>query len=239
KKAAHIVNRVKDEAFALVGSRIKSREAVSELDVQRFILEAFDKEKMVTDEPPIVAVNANASNPHYAPSPERFSPIRKGDLLLIDLFGKLNLPDAIFADITWMGFVGEALEEKHVKVFEVVKNGRDAGLHLLQEAAQAGRTIQGWEVDARVRQVIKDAGYGEYFHHRTGHSLDTSLHGNGVNLDSLETQDQRQIIPGVGFTIEPGVYLEEFGVRSEINVFYSSNGPEVFGPIQEEILKLL
>ncbi len=138
-----------------------------------------------------------------------------------------------------MGYVGVTIESRHDRVFKVVTAGRDAGLKLLEDAASENKTIQGWQVDKRVRDVITAAGYGDYFDHRTGHSLDTHLHGNGVNIDSLETQDQRVIIPGMGFTIEPGVYLPEFGIRSEINVYYSEDGPQVFGPIQKEIIPIL
>lgn len=237
--AAENLDRIKNEAFALIGKNIKHDESVNEYYVQKFILERLREAEMMTDEPPIVAVNANAGNPHYAPTPERFSPITKGDLVLIDLFGKKLTPNAIYADITWMGYVGESIPDKYAKIFAIVARGRDAGLDLLKEAASQGKSIQGWQVDEKTRSVIEEAGYGDYFDHRTGHSLDTNLHGNGVNIDNLETRDRREIIPGVGFTIEPGIYLDEFGVRSEINVFYSEKGPQVYGPIQTEIIGIL
>ncbi len=232
-------DRVKDAAFKFIGDKIKTKQPVTEFDAQKFILESFDKVNMTADEPPIVAVNANASNPHYSPSAERFSIIKKDDLVLIDLFSKEKAPNSIYADITWMGFVGATVPQKPKEIFEIVARARDAGLQMLKEAAAQKNTLQGWEVDARVRSVIEQAGYGDYFFHRTGHSLDTNLHGTGVNIDGHETQDRREIIPGVGFTIEPGIYLDEFGVRSEINVYYSDEGPKVFGPIQKEILTLL
>jgi Xaa-Pro aminopeptidase len=238
-RAAKQADRIKDEAFKLITNRIKDNQSLNEYDVQKFILESFDKVNMLADEPPIVAVNANASNPHYSPSAGRFSAIKKEDLVLIDLSSKEKTPSAIFADITWMGFVGKTVPPKQREVFEIVARARDAGLQMLNEAAAKKQTLQGWEVDARVRGVIEQAGYGDDFYHRTGHSLDTNLHGNGVNIDSLETRDQREIVPGLGFTIEPGIYLDEFGVRSEINVYYSEEGPKVFGPIQKEILPLI
>ncbi|MFQ5754220.1 MAG: M24 family metallopeptidase, partial [bacterium] len=238
-RAAANVDRIKNEAFTLIGEKIKNNESINEFDVHKFILQSLEKEKMVTEEPPIVAVNANASNPHYAPSANRFSPIQKNDLVLIDLFGKEKSPHAVYADITWMGFVGEVVPEKYSRIFNIVIQGRDAGLQLLNETAKQGKTIQGWQVDVRVREMIKNAGYGDYFDHRTGHSLNTQLHGNGVNLDSLETQDAREIIPGLGFTIEPGIYLPEFGLRSEINVYYTEKGAKVYGPIQQEIIAIL
>lgn len=237
--AAENLDRIKNDAFALIGEKIKSGETVNEYFVQKFILEQLRADDMMTEEPPIVAVNANASNPHYAPTAERFSPITKNDLVLIDLFGKKVTPNAIYADITWMGFVGETVPEKYAKIFTIVAKGRDAGLELLRQAAKQGKAIQGWQVDEKTRSVIQEAGYGDYFDHRTGHSLDTNLHGNGVNIDNLETQDKREIIPDVGFTIEPGIYLDDFGVRSEINVYYSKEGPKVYGPIQKEIIAIL
>ncbi len=238
-RAVKNLDRIKNDAFALIRDRIKSKTAITEYDVQLFILKEFEKLNMTTDEPPIVAVNANASNPHYAPSAARFSPIKKGDTVLIDLFSKEKTAKAIFGDITWMGFVGETVPQKQQEVFQILVNARESALQLLADAAAQGKTIQGWQVDIQVRDLIKQAGYGDFFFHRTGHSLDTNLHGNGVNIDSLETQDQREIIPGVGFTIEPGIYLEDFGMRTEINVCYSEQGPRVFAPRQNDVLPLL
>jgi Xaa-Pro aminopeptidase len=238
-RAVKHLDRIKNDAFALIGQQIKAGRPISEYDIHRFILDELEKVNMFTEEPPIVAVNANASNPHYAPSASRFSPITKGDTVLIDLFGKEKTSNAIYGDITWMGFVGEAVPKKQAEVFQVLVKARETAVDLLTDAAARGETIQGWQVDEAVRNVIAEAGYGDYFFHRTGHSLHTRIHGNGVNIDSLETQDQRDIIPGVGFTIEPGIYLEEFGERSEINVHYSEKGPQIFGPRQTEIIPLL
>jgi Xaa-Pro aminopeptidase len=238
-RAALAVDAVKDAAFQLIAEKIKAGDRITEMDVARFILDSFEKRNMTTVDPPIVAVNANASNPHYVPTPEQFSEIKPGDLVLIDLFSKEKEVDAIYADITWMGFVGESIPERQAEVFKVVTDGRDAGMQLLREAAESGRTIHGFEVDNCVRGRITAQGYGDYFDHRTGHSLDTNLHGNGVNIDGLESRDNRKIVPGMGFTIEPGIYLPEFGVRSEINVYFSEQGPKVFGPIQSGILPLL
>lgn len=238
-RAMENLETIKSKAFDLLGEKIKKRESINEFEIQKFILGRLENMNMETDEPPIVAVNANASNPHYAPSSDRFSPINKNDFVLIDLFGKEKTPNSVYADITWVGFVGDRIPDKIVKIFNIVAEARDAGLELLKESAASGEPVQGWQVDARVREIITQAGYGDYFVHRTGHSLDTNLHGNGVNLDSLETQDEREIIPGVGFTIEPGIYLDDFGVRSEIDVYYSEDGPKVYGPIQREIIAIL
>lgn len=239
KRAIQNLDKIKNEAFELIGEKIKGGNTITEYDIQKFILDKLAEHNMMTEELPIVAVNANAGNPHYAPTANRFSAIEKDDLVLIDLFGKEKITDAVYGDITWMGFVGSEVAGKYANIFKIVAGARDAGLELLQESATKGKAIQGWQVDARVREFITQAGYGDYFDHRTGHSLDTNLHGNGVNLDSLETQDEREIIPGLGFTIEPGIYLKDFGVRSEINVFYSEKGPEVYGPIQREIIAIL
>ncbi|MFQ5603658.1 MAG: M24 family metallopeptidase [bacterium] len=236
--AVETLEKIKNQAFELIGDRIKAGEEVTEFDVQAYILNCFERLHLVTDEPPIVAVNANASNPHYSPTTSKFSSIQKNDLILIDLFAKQNTPQAVYGDITWMGFVGDTPDKKHLEIFDIVTKARDTGLQFLQDASRQGQTVQGWQVDKQVREYIAAAGYADYFDHRTGHSLNTHLHGNGVNIDSLETQDQRDIIPGVGFTIEPGIYLTEFGVRSEINVYYSEEGPRVFGPIQKEIVTI-
>lgn len=230
---------IKSRAFEFVGRKIKNGEKVTEYDVQKLILQSLKDLDMITEEPPIVAVNANASNPHYAPSQDRFQIIRENDLLLIDLFGKEKQPGAIYGDLTWIGYVGEQVPEKYAKVFKVVADGRDAGLAFLRESAARGQKIQGWQVDKCVRDLITQAGYGAYFDHRTGHSLNTRLHGNGVNIDSLESQDKREIIPGVGFTIEPGIYLDDFGIRSEVDVYFAEDGPKVYGDIQQEIIVIL
>jgi Xaa-Pro aminopeptidase len=238
-EAAKNLENIKNESFALIGERIRAQKSINEFDVQNFILERLEKLNMITEEPPIVAVNANASNPHYAPSADRFSPIKANDFVLIDLFGKVKTPNSVYADITWVGFVGSQVPDDIVKIFNIVAGARDAALELLQERADSGESLQGWHVDVRAREIITKAGFGDYFDHRTGHSLDTNLHGNGVNLDSLETQDEREIIPGLGFTIEPGIYLDDFGVRSEINVYFSETGPKVYGPIQREVIAIL
>lgn len=238
-RAVKALERIKNDAFALIRDRIQANQPVNEYDVQQFILSEIGKANMITEDPPIVAVNANASDPHYAPSINRFSPIKKGDTVLIDLFAKEENPASVYGDITWMGYVGEAAPKKQKEVFQILATARESALQLLQDAADHGKTIQGWQVDVHVRDLIAKAGYGDFFFHRTGHSLGTKIHGNSVNIDSLETQDERDIIPGMGFTIEPGIYLNEFGMRSEINVYFSEQGPQVFSPRQNEIIALL
>jgi Xaa-Pro aminopeptidase len=190
----------------------------------------------VTDDLSIVAVNANASNPHYAPSAEHNSPIRERDLVLLDVWAKLNQPGAIYYDITWMGFVGKSPSEKHREIFDLVRRARDAGVEAVKSAIAAGKKIAGWEVDKATREVIDSAGYGKYFIHRTGHSIATEVHGNGANMDNLEIHDERQILPNTCFSVEPGIYLPEFGVRSEVNVMVRKGAADVTGKVQQELV---
>jgi Xaa-Pro aminopeptidase len=204
--------------------------------MQQWLLEAFRRENLVTDDPPVVAVNANSGNPHYEPHAEGSAPIREGDFVLLDIWGKKNTPGAVYYDITWTGFMGNAPSDKHRQVFDIVRGARDAGVKAVQSAVSAKRKIAGWEVDKAARDYINAAGYGIYFVHRTGHSIGTSVHANGANMDNLETRDEREIIPNSCFSIEPGIYLPEFGVRSEVNVLVRDGSAEVTGKIQREIV---
>jgi Xaa-Pro aminopeptidase len=199
-------------------------------------MEAFQRENLITDDPPIVAVNANSGNPHYEPSGERSSPIREGDFVLLDVWAKKNTPGAVYYDITWTGFVGKASSDRQREIFEVVRGGRDAGVQKVQSAIAEGRRIAGWEVDRATRDHINKAGFGQYFIHRTGHSIGTEVHANGANMDDLEIHDERQILPNSCFSVEPGIYLPEFGVRSEVNVLVRPKAAEVTGKIQKEIV---
>ncbi|HEX9120622.1 MAG TPA: M24 family metallopeptidase, partial [Terriglobales bacterium] len=208
----------------------------NEFDIQKFFAESFQREDLVTDDLPIVAANANASNPHYGPSAEHHSPIREGDLVLLDVWAKQNQPGAVYYDITWMGFVGKAPSQKQREVFEVVQKARDAGVEKVKSAIAAGQKIAGWEVDKATRDVIEAAGFGRYFIHRTGHSIATEVHGNGANMDNLEIHDERQILPNTCFSVEPGIYLPEFGVRSEVNVLVRKGAAEVTGKVQSELV---
>ncbi len=183
-----------------------------------------------------MAVNANSGNPHYEPSASKSAPIKKGDFVLLDVWAKKNRPDAVYYDITWTGFVGNSPSDRQREVFEIVKRGRDAGVEKVKSAIAAGQTIAGWEVDDATRGAIQNAGYGDYFIHRTGHSISTEVHGNGANMDNLEVHDVRRILPNSCFSIEPGVYLPEFGIRSEVNMLVREHSAEVTGKIQEEIV---
>jgi len=204
--------------------------------MQQWILEAFRRENLVTDDPPVVAVNANSGNPHYEPHAEGSAPIRDGDFVLLDIWGKKDVPGAVYYDITWTGYIGKAPSDRQREIFQVVRDARDAGVKTVLEAIGAGQHIAGWQVDRATRDTIKKAGYGDYFIHRTGHSIGTEVHSNGANMDDLEIHDERQILPNSCFSIEPGVYLPEFGVRSEVNVLVRPGRAEVTGKIQREIV---
>jgi len=181
-------------------------------------------------------VNANSGDPHYDPRAETSKPIGEGDFVLLDIWAKKNVPGAVYYDITWTGFVGKAPSDTMRQVFSTVREARDAGVRTVQDAVTAGRAIAGWEVDRAVRNHIKNAGFGDYFIHRTGHSINTEVHANGANMDDLEIHDERRILPNSCFSIEPGIYLPEFGVRSEVNVLVRPQSAEVTGKIQTEIV---
>jgi Xaa-Pro dipeptidase len=198
----------------------------------------FAEEGLISDSAPVVAAQENAGNPHYQPTAALNRAIGTNEVVLLDLWGKLATPGAVFADITWVGFTGSAVPEKYAKVFAAARDGRNAGVELVKSAARSGRELRGYEVDRATRQVIELAGYGAQFIHRTGHSLGQEVHGNGVHMDDYETHDERRLIPGTGFTIEPGIYTAEFGVRTEINMFVGERDAEVTGPMQTDIVTL-
>lgn len=228
-------------AFAEIGTRIKAGTPTTEYDIQQYILNCFAQRGMFSKDPPIVAVNANSAMPHYGPTQDHHSPINKGDFVLIDLWAKMDRPNAVYADITWTSFVGDKAPDEITRVFNIVRDARDAATDFVKEAFAAGRTIYGWQVDDVCRAVIQKAGYGEYFIHRTGHNIHTEVHGNGANIDNLETKDDRVLIPRTCFSIEPGIYLEgKFGVRSEIDVYVSEHEARVTGgEPQKEMVAIL
>ena len=229
------VDAITAAAFQEIGRRVRNG-GTHEFEMQQWIMQAFAREKLVTEDPPIVGVNAHSGDPHYEPRSDRSAPIREGDFVLLDIWARQDKPDAVYYDITWTGFVGKAVPERHQKIFEIVRGARDVGVKTVQEAIARGRRLCGWEVDQATRQHITAAGYGPQFVHRTGHSIGTSVHANGANMDNLETKDEREIIPGSCFSIEPGIYLPEFGVRSEVNVLVRPGRAEVTGKIQQEIV---
>jgi Xaa-Pro aminopeptidase len=240
--AADNVHNIIQEAFAEVGRKLRQNEPVNEYEIQQFMVRRFEEENMTCDgDHPIVSVNANAASPHYQPNAEKYSPIKRGDFLLLDVWAKLKTPGAVYADQTWTGFVGDEPSEEHTKVFNIVRDARDAAIEFVREAVREGREIKGAEVDDVSRAVIERAGYGEYFTHRTGHSIGEEVHGNGAHIDNLETRDSRRIIPRTCFSIEPGIYLPgNFGVRSEIDLYVGDGTVEVTGqPIQTELVRIL
>jgi Xaa-Pro aminopeptidase len=206
-------------AFQFIAERVRNSGSVRETEVQQRILDHFEATGLITDHPPIVGVGPHSGDPHYAPGPDTDATMREGDFVLIDLWGKLNHPRAVYSDLTWTGFVGKEVPEKYEKIFQIVARARDAGIARVKDAFAAGKPLQGWEVDQATRDVIDGAGYGQYFCHRTGHSIGTETHGNGANMDNLETREERRVLPRTCFSVEPGIYLPEFGVRSEVNVF--------------------
>jgi Xaa-Pro aminopeptidase len=235
--ARDVIDSVTAAAFQEIGRRVRNG-GTHEHEIQQFFMEAFQRENMVTDDPPIVAVNANSGNPHYEPGAGHPVPIREGDLVLLDVWAKKNTPGAVYYDITWTGFVGKTPSDRHREIFKIVSEARDLGVKTVQDAISAGKSIAGWEVDRAVRGHIKKAGYGEYFIHRTGHSIGTDVHANGANMDDLEIHDERRILPNSLFSIEPGIYLPEFGVRLEVNVLVRPGSAEVTGKIQRELVTI-
>lgn len=238
--AAEALHSIIFRAFDEIKRRLRAGQPTNEYDIQQFIMRCYSEHGMITGSPPIVAANEHSGNPHYQPTAERHSEIRRGDLVLLDIWAKKNQPDAVYADITWTGFLADTVPEPQQKIFNVVRGGRDAALNFVKEAVTGGREIFGWQVDDVARQYISAQGYGSYFIHRTGHSIGLEVHGNGANIDNLETRDERRLIPRTAFSIEPGVYLPEFGIRSEIDVYIGENQVLVAGqPIQTEIIPVV
>lgn len=230
---------IKDEAFAEVARCIRADEPLTDYQLQQFMARRYAEAGLISDAPPIVATNANASDPHYQPTAQRAMPIRAGDVLLIDFWAKLDEPRAVYADHTWMAFVGERVPEEPARIFAIVAEARDAAIALVREAADSGRQLQGWEVDDAARRVIERAGYGAYFVHRTGHNIGLETHGEGANMDNYETHDVRAVLPATCFSVEPGIYLPAFGVRSEVNVYFAGDDLLVTGGPQREMVPLL
>jgi Xaa-Pro dipeptidase len=222
------------DAFAEIGNRLSV--GVTEHDIHEYIMARFADAGLETDHGPVVAANSHASDPHFAPTPEASVRFASGDWVLIDLWAKEHGPDAIYADITWTAYIGATVPDERQRVFDVVTGGRDAAAEFLRERLASGQNAQGWEADNVARRYIADAGYGDYFVHRLGHSLGKQVHAGGVNLDSIETHDTRTFLPGLGFTIEPGVYLPEFGVRSEIDLYVGVAGLEITTPVQRDVV---
>jgi Xaa-Pro aminopeptidase len=237
-EAGRRVDRIRAEAFQTIGNALASNQAITEWDVNRFIRAGFEKSGMVTDHGPIVAVNSNMSDPHYEPEAGRTREIRRGDAVLIDMWAKLDRPDAVFYDITWTGYCGPDAPTDLQNLFEVVRDARDRAVQRVQSAMTSREVIHGFDVDDAARDYIKERGFGEYFIHRTGHSIGEEVHGTGANMDNLETHDERRIIPRTCFSVEPGVYLPEFGIRSEVNVYVGATDARVTGEVQQKLVTI-
>ncbi|HEY6266493.1 MAG TPA: M24 family metallopeptidase [Candidatus Acidoferrum sp.] len=239
QSAGVAIDRIVRDAFRLAAKSVREKKPLTELDLKNWILKEFEAAGIWTEEGPDIAVNAHASDPHYGPTVESASPIRESDLLLLDVWGKKKTPGSVYYDVTWMGYLGAKVPDKYAKIFGVVREARDKAVDLIRKSIAAGKPLQGWQVDKAARSVIEKAGYGKYFFHRTGHSLGERVHGNGVNMDGLETHDVRHLIARTCNSIEPGIYLPEFGIRSEVNTYIDEREARVTGAVQKEILPLL
>jgi Xaa-Pro dipeptidase len=237
-EAGKLVDQVRSDAFDFLRNRIRSMDPVTEYEVQEFILSRFSQFGLTRTHGPIVAVNANASDPHYEPSRGKTSHIQRGDLVLIDLWAKLTKPNAVYYDITWTAFCGETVPEQIQKVFEVVKNARKRASSFVIRKASSQESVAGYEVDDVARDYIEEQGFGAFFFHRTGHSIGTDVHGTGANMDNLESHDERRVISRTCFSIEPGIYLPEFGIRSEVNVYVGDAFAQVTGEEQEDLVRI-
>ncbi|MHC4945928.1 MAG: M24 family metallopeptidase [Planctomycetota bacterium] len=241
-KAGEIVQRVKNEAFAEIGKALADGRQLTEFELSEFILRRFGEEGITCgNDRPIVGINDHPADPHFEPKVDGSHVFKNGDKVLIDLWGKLkDNPSAVYYDITWCGYVGDAPDPKHAKIFQVVCKGRDAAIDLVRERFGAGMTCFGWEVDDACRKAVKDAGFGNWFVHRTGHSIGKECHGNAVHIDNLETKDERLLVPGICFSIEPGLYFEgEMAVRTEIDCFITLDGEvTVSGDVQTELIRI-
>jgi Xaa-Pro dipeptidase len=240
--AQKAIDAVLAEGWKEIGCRLRPANGkpgtVTEFEIVQWLSEGMRREGLIWENGPNVSVNQNSSDSHYEPTAEKSSVIREGDFLLIDIWGKQDKPDAIFYDITWTGVIGREPSEREQLVFTTVRDARDAAIHAIEAAFAAGRTIHGFEGDDAARSVIKAAGFGEYFTHRTGHNIAHEIHGPGAHLDNLETHDERLILPNTCFSVEPGVYLPEFGVRSEIDMLTEPGRAGVTGAIQRELVRI-
>jgi Xaa-Pro aminopeptidase len=229
-----------DKAWRMIADGVRAGKPHGEVAVQSFIMEQFSAAGMTTYHPPIVGVGPHSGDPHFEPAPAIDTPLAEGEFVLIDLWAKMDQPKGTYADYTWVGFVGEGVPERYTKVFDVVAAARDAGIDCVRSAFADGRELRGYEVDDATRKVIEEAGYGEYFVHRTGHSIGRETHGNGTHMDNLETHDDRRILRRTCFSIEPGIYMDPFGIRSEVNIYIDGDGAvHVTGGIQDHIVPIL
>ncbi len=237
-EAGRRVDQTRRDAFDLIGERLRAHESVTEYEVQQFILSRFSQSNLITNHGPIVAINEHASDPHYEPSVATSLPIKAGDLVLIDLWAKLPDPQAVYYDVTWVGFCGEDIPAQIQAVFDVVRDARKAASRFVIEHTKAGQELAGFQVDDVARGWVEERGFGEFFFHRTGHSIGTDVHGTGANMDNLESHDDRTVIPNTCFSIEPGIYLPTFGIRSEVNLYVDADAAMVTGEEQEQLIRI-
>jgi Xaa-Pro aminopeptidase len=240
KDAGVMVDRIRAQAFERIAQAVATKDGTTEYDIQQFIMRQFKENGLTTADPPIVGTNDHPADPHFESTPANARTFAQGDTVLIDLWAKKDVPGGVYYDITWVGYIGETAPSKYLEIFNVVRSARDAAIQFVKEKFAKKQACYGWQVDDACRAVVKKAGYGKYFVHRTGHSIGEEVHGNGVNIDNLETKDERQLMPGSCFSIEPGIYLEgSMAVRSEVNMFIRHDGlPEVTGEIQRELVKI-
>lgn len=237
--AGRKIDRLVRRTFQQVATALRRDRRLTEYDVQQEMAAALAREGLVADGPPIVAFGPHSADPHYEPRPRTSARIQPGGVLLLDVWGKVEHPDSVYYDVTWVAFTGLTVPSAVARIFEIVRQARDAAVAFVRRAAQQGRPIRGRQVDRVARRVIEAAGFGQYFTHRTGHSIGREVHGNGAHLDDFEMPDDRRILPGACFSVEPGIYLRRFGIRSEVNVFVEARDARVTGAVQQQVIPLL
>ncbi len=229
-----------DLAWSTIAQRMRDGQSLRETELQDIVMDFYAKNNMTTYHPPIVAVGPHSGDPHYAPQKGTDAEIKRDDFVLLDMWVKMDVPGGVYSDLTKVGFVGDSVPDKYQSIFDIVAAARDAGINCAKSAFGAGRELQGWEVDRATRDVIDKAGYGEYFIHRTGHNIGQETHGNGAHMDDLETKEERLVLPRTCFSVEPGIYMEEFGVRLEVDVFVDADSHvHVTGGVQEKVIPIL
>ncbi len=238
-EAGRAVHALVRHSFEFIRDSLRAGKAIGEYDVQQEAFELYEKFGVQSDDPLAVCVNEHSGDPHYAPTSKSSLPIREGDFVLIDAWAKLRKPGSVYFDITWTGFAGGEVPARYTEIFAIVKEARDAAIDFIQQSVRAGRAIRGYQVDDAARGAITRHGYGDCFVHRTGHSIGEDVHGNGANMDNFEMHDDRRIIPSTCFSIEPGIYFPEFGVRSEVNVYVEERDARVTGEIQQAVIPIM
>ena len=233
--AGKSIDAIMTAVFPEIAHRVRNG-GTNEYEIQQWLVEAFRREALVADSPPIVAVNEHSSDPHYSPTADHNARISEGDFVLLDVWGKKEMPGSVYYDISWTGYVGRSVPDRVREIFDIVRRSRDAGIEKVTTSIARGEKLAGWEVDKAARDVLEAAGYGKYLNNRVGHSIGTEVHGNGANMDNFESHDERELLPNTCFSIEPGIYLPEFGLRSEVNMLVRPSSAEVTGRVQSEVV---